>query len=54
VSRAQHAHLKEPGHETIQRQLTRVMEQFLTSDPEEGPLFETVLLPKVRGNPTDF
>ena len=54
ISRAQHAHLKEPGHETLLRQLTKVMERFMTPDGQEAPLFETVLLPKVRGHPGDF
>ncbi len=54
ISRSQHAHLKEPGHETLTRQLTRTMEQFMTPEGEQAPLFEKVLLPKVRGNPTDF
>jgi flagellar basal body-associated protein FliL len=54
ISRSQHAHLKEPGHETLLRQLTQVMEDFMTPEGEEEPLFETVILPKVRGHPTDF
>lgn len=54
ISRSQHAHLKEPGHQTLIRQLTKTMEEFMTPQGEEKPLFESVILPKVRGNPTDF
>jgi flagellar basal body-associated protein FliL len=52
-SKAQHAHLKEPGRETITRQLSALSSKIFGNDPEGAPRVERVLIPKCRGFPTE-
>lgn len=51
IRRSAHAHLTEPGLETLNRQLTAYVEQVFGFDPEGEPLVERVLLPKCQGIP---
>lgn len=52
--RAQHNQLKEPGLETVNRQLTAYVNQLLGSDAENKPRVERVMIPKCRGFPANF
>jgi len=52
-SKAQHSHLKEPGRETISRQLSALSTKIFGNDPEGAPRVERVLIPKCRGFPTE-
>ena len=52
--RAQHGHLKEPGLETISRQLTAYLQGIFGTDAGENPYVERVVLPKCRGFPADY
>lgn len=51
--RAQHSQLKEPGLETITRQLTAYVNEVMGKDPEGKERVEKVLIPKCRGFPAD-
>lgn len=51
--RAQHSQLKEPGLETINRQLVAYMNQVLGKDADGKERIERVLIPKCRGFPAD-
>lgn len=51
IRRAAHAHLTEPGLETIHRQITAYVESVFGVDPEGEPLVERVLLPRCQGLP---
>lgn len=52
--RAQHNQLKEPGLETINRQLTAYINKLLGTDAENQPRIDRVLIPKCRGFPANF
>ncbi|MCC6676952.1 MAG: hypothetical protein IT436_07400 [Phycisphaerales bacterium] len=52
--RAQHNQLKEPGLETINRQLTAYINKLIGSDAENQPRIERVMIPKCRGFPANF
>lgn len=52
--RAQHSQLKEPGLETINRQLIAYVNKTLGADPEGLNRVERVLMPKCKGFPADF
>jgi flagellar basal body-associated protein FliL len=54
VSRAQHAQLKEPDRQTLNRQITTFLESVFATDGEGKPLIERVLIPNCRGFPADF
>ena len=51
--RAQHSQLKEPGLETITRQLTAYVNEVMGKDAEGKERVEKVLVPKCRGFPAD-
>jgi len=52
--RTQHAQLKEPGSETLTRQLTAMFDEFFGPDPEGHSRIERVLVPVCDGYPADF
>ncbi|GJM19099.1 MAG: hypothetical protein DHS20C14_13120 [Phycisphaeraceae bacterium] len=52
--KAQDRHLREPGLETISRQLTNYVNRVFGVDSEGVPLVERVILPKLKGNPEDI
>jgi len=54
MRRAQHADLKEPGLETLNRQLAAYMSEILGHDAEGNPRVVRIVLPKCRGFPADF
>lgn len=51
--RAQHNQLKEPGLETINRQVTAALSELIGKDPEGKDRIERVVIPKCRGFPAD-
>lgn len=51
--RAQHAHLKEPGLETINRQVAAFVNQMIGKDPEGHNRVLRVVIPRCRGFPGD-
>ncbi len=53
-SRAQHAQLKEPDRQTLNRQITTFLEGVFGTDGEGKSPIERVLIPKCRGFPADF
>ncbi|HYE02700.1 MAG TPA: hypothetical protein VD963_05645 [Phycisphaerales bacterium] len=53
-SRAQHAELKEPERQTLNRQLTTFLQGVLGNDADGKPLIERVIIPRCRGFPTDY
>lgn len=52
--RAQLAQLREPGSETITRQLTAMLDEFFGPDPEGHSMIERVLVPVCDGYSADF
>ena len=52
-SRAQHSQLKEPGKETLSRQLTALSHKIFGADADGNPRVERVLIPRCRGFATD-
>ena len=55
ISRAQHAQLKEPERQTLNRQITAYLGTVFEPVGEEGkPPIERVLIPRCRGFPADF
>ncbi|MEL7474080.1 MAG: hypothetical protein AAGK04_12250, partial [Planctomycetota bacterium] len=52
--RAQDRHLKEPGFETVTRQLNHYMQDIFGVDPDGLPRVERVIVPKAKGFPADF
>lgn len=54
ISRAQHAQLKEPERQTLNRQLTGYFQELFGTGADDKPLVERVLIPKCRGFPADF
>lgn len=52
--RAQHNQLKEPGLETINRQLTAYINKLIGNDGENQPRVDRVMIPKCRGFPANF
>jgi flagellar basal body-associated protein FliL len=53
ISRAQHAQLREPERQTLNRQITGYLNELLKDDAGH-PLFERVLIPRCNGFSTDF
>lgn len=53
-SRIQDRHLKEPGSETITRQLTTYIDEVFGQDPDGVNRVDRVLLTKLAGFPADF
>ncbi len=53
IRRAQHMHLKEPGLETINRQLLAYVNQALGKDPDGKDRVERILIPKCKGYAAD-
>jgi flagellar basal body-associated protein FliL len=51
--RAQHSNLKEPGLETIKRQVSAYISHALGKDAEGHERFERVVIPKCKGFPAD-
>jgi hypothetical protein len=51
--RSPHSNLKEPGLETVNRQLTAYMNQVLGKDAEGKERLERVVIPKCKGFPAD-
>ncbi len=53
--RAQHAQLREPGLNSISRQVEAYILEVFGTDPSDGsPYVERVLIPKCDGYPSDF
>lgn len=53
--RAQFSHLKEPGLQTISRQITAYVQDVFGNDPADGsPYVERIVIPKCDGYPADF
>ncbi|MBL0870175.1 MAG: hypothetical protein IBJ18_06305 [Phycisphaerales bacterium] len=50
-SRAQHSHLKEPDRQTLNRQITGMLNKFFGNDDKGEPVIERVLIPMCRGFP---
>lgn len=51
--RAQHSQLKEPGMETINRQLSAYISSIIGKDADAKDRMERVVIPKCRGFPAD-
>lgn len=51
--RAQHNQLKEPGLETLNRQITAYLSEILGKDAEGKDRLERIVIPKCRGFPAD-
>lgn len=51
--KAPHTQLKEPGLETVNRQVLAYMNQLLGKDAEQRDRVERVLIPKCKGFPAD-
>lgn len=51
IRRAAHAHLMEPGLETLHRQVAAYVEQVFGLDPDGDPMVERVLIPRCQGAP---
>jgi len=51
--RAQHNQLKEPGLETINRQLSAYLNQVFGKDAESKERLERIIIPKCKGFPAD-
>lgn len=51
--RAQDRHLREPGRETMTRQLTAYLNEIFGVDPDEFPIVDRVLIPELKGFPAD-
>lgn len=51
IRRSAHAHLTEPGLETLHRQVSAYVEQTFGFDPDGDPLVERVIIPKCQGSP---
>ncbi|GJQ28168.1 MAG: hypothetical protein HBSAPP03_00520 [Phycisphaerae bacterium] len=51
--RAQHAQLKEPGLETVSRQLTAYLAGLFGKDADGHERLERIVIPKCRGFPAD-
>lgn len=54
VSKAQHAQLKEPERQSINRQIAAYLEKVVGTSDEGQSLVERVIIPKCRGFPADF
>ena len=51
--RAQHSQLKEPGLETINRQVSTFVQQVLGKDADGKERLERIVIPKCKGFPAD-
>jgi len=51
--RAQDRHLREPGRETMTRQITTYLNEIFGVDADEFPLIDRVLIPELKGFPAD-
>ena len=49
IRRSAHAHLMEPGLETLHRQIAAYVEQIFGTDPNGDPMVERVIIPKCQG-----
>lgn len=54
VGRAQHAQLKEPDRQTLNRQFTALIERIVKPDDHGKPRIQRLLIPKCTGYPADF
>jgi len=54
IRSAQDRHLREPGLETVTRQLTRYINDVFGFDPDGLPRVERVLVPRCMGAPMDY
>lgn len=54
VRRAQDRHLREPGLETLSRQLTTYVHQVFGTDQDGIPLVDRVIIAKLKGTPEDI
>lgn len=52
--RAQDRHLREPGLETLSRQLTTYVHQVFGTDQDGIPLVDRVIIAKLKGTPEDI
>ena len=53
IRRAQDRHLREPGLETLSRQLTTYVHQVFGTDHDGIPLVDRVIIAKLKGMPED-
>jgi flagellar basal body-associated protein FliL len=51
IRRSAHAHLTEPGLETLHRQIAAYIEQVFGFDPDGEPLVGRVIIPRCQGSP---
>lgn len=51
--RAHDRHLREPGLETIQRQVTAYLNEIFGTDPDGIPRIDRVIIPECKGFPAD-
>lgn len=51
--RAHDRHLREPGLETIQRQVTTYLNEVFGTDPDGIPRIDRVIIPECKGFPAD-
>ncbi|MBS0196853.1 MAG: hypothetical protein JSR77_08850 [Planctomycetes bacterium] len=51
--KAQHSHLKEPGLETLNRQVTAFINDLIGKDADGKERIERVVIPKCKGFPAD-
>jgi len=54
VRKAEHAQLKEPGLQTLHRQVTAFVNTIFGTDADGLPRVDKVLIPVARGTPRDF
>ena len=52
--KAQDRHLREPGLETINRQLKAYVDEVFGTDPDGFPRVERIIIPTCKGFPADF
>lgn len=52
--RAQPSNLKEPGLETLNRQITALAHEIFGNHPDGSPRIDRVLIPRCLGYPSDF
>lgn len=54
VGRSQHTQLKEPDRQTLNRQISALLEKIVKPDEDGKPRIEKLLIPKCTGYPADF
>lgn len=54
IGRAQHTQLKEPDRQTLNRQITALLDKVIKPDEDGHSRIERLLIPKCAGYPADF